>query len=100
MKNEQLRTDTISKAVEMIKKLNELLPKNYLFVMNWTEFPKFIDVYCSVFRDDILIENSVAFEDRTFYECTTSDDLDKDFENMLHAIIQRVNDDIEKEGEQ
>lgn len=92
--------DTISKVVEMIKKMNELLPKNYLFIPAWSEFPNFIDVTTSVYRDNIMVGNNVSFKSKTFYENTTSDDLEETFKAMSQAILEDVYDDIEKEGKQ
>lgn len=100
MKNEQLRMETISKVVEMIEKMNELLPKNYLFIPTWSEFPNFIDVTASAYRDNIMVGNNVSFKSKSFYEDTTSDDLDEAFKAMSQAILEGVYDDIEKEGEQ
>lgn len=92
--------DTISKAVEMIKKMNEILPKNYHFIMSWSEFPNFIDATASVYRDSITIGTSVGYKNKTFYEGTTSDDLDKAFKSMSQTILDSVYGDIEKEGKQ
>lgn len=91
---------TISKVVEMVKKMNELLPKNYLFIPTWSEFPNFIDVTASVYRDNIMVRNNVSFKNKSFYEDTTSEDIDEAFKAMSQAILEGVYDDIEKEGKQ
>lgn len=91
---------TISKAVEMIQKMNKILPNNYHFIMSWSEFPNFIDVTASVYRNEITIGTSVGFKNKSFYEDTTSDDLDEAFKAMSQAILEGVYDDIEKEGKQ